>query len=326
MPTEGFYIYSVDDLGLTSEFDFFFASATTNITGSPDVITLSDDDQMFDDEGSGGGSSQLLEASFYLDGALVAAAGEVVQNVGQSVLTNSTTGETGLLIVIQINGAVVGFASTIPLSVDDQIELGPWLGSPKTISYDELHTEPACFTRGALILTVNGEVPVERLRVGDKVLTRDHGAQPIRWVGNQTAPGVGKTAPVRMQAGAMGNRRALTVSPMHRMLLTGWQADLLFGVPEILVPARELVNGDTICRVQVKTVDYFHIMLDRHEVIYAEGCPSESFAPTAEAMGLFGGSVRAELLVLFPHLLTENRQDTRPTLTSTESTLLRAYL
>ena len=255
----------------------------------------------------------------------VGSTGDLVQNVGQSVVTNFTTGETGLVIVVQINGVVVGFTSTIPLVSGDELEMEPWVGSPQTIPYVDLDITLPCFTRGTLILTPAGNVAVEAFSVGDMVITADHGAQPIRWIGMQRVVALGRQAPVRLQAGALGNTRALTVSPMHRILVTGWRAELLFGLPEVLVPASALVNGDTICRVPVADVAYYHIMFEGHEIIYAEGCASESFAPESEALGLFGAAARAELDTLFPQLAQQPWPDARPTITSAETAILRQY-
>ncbi len=324
MPIEGFYIYSVADLGLSSEFDFFFSSAAATVGGAPDVLTLSDDDPDFEDEGSGA-ATQLLDVALSVDGSAVAAAGDVVQNVGQSVLTNLTSGETGLLVLVQINGAVVGFASTITLDIGDALDLGPWLGSPKTIPYGDLTTVPACFARGTRILTAQGELPVERLKLGDRVITKDHGAQELVWIGARKALGTGRLAPVRFCKGAMGNGRALTVSPMHRMLVSGWKAELLFGETEVLMPAIELVNGDTVFQAVVPEVEYFHLLFARHEIIFAEGCPSESLDPLKEAVGRFGHEAQAEILSLFPELAYKRRAEARVTVLATEAALWRSF-
>ena len=324
MPVEGFYIYSVADLGLSSEYDFFFGPTSTTVGGAPDVLTLIDDDPDFEDEGSAA-ASQQLDFGLVVDGASVGAAGDVVQNIGQSVLSNLTTGETGLLVLVQINGAVVGFASTLALDIGDALDLGPWLGSPKTIPYGDLATVPACFARGTRILTTEGEQRIERLKPGDRVITKDHSAQEIIWVGARKAVGVGRLAPVRFCTGAAGNDRALTVSPMHRMLVSGWKAELLFGESEVLVPAIELVNGDTIYQAPVPEVEYFHLLFSRHEIIFAEGCPSESLNPLDEAIGRFGHEAQAEILSVFPELASMRWTEARPGVSPAETALWASF-
>ncbi|MGL6210121.1 MAG: Hint domain-containing protein, partial [Paracoccaceae bacterium] len=159
-----------------------------------------------------------------------------------------------------------------------------------------------CFVKGTRILTAKGERAVETLRPGALVHTADDGLQKIRWVGRQEVPGTGRFAPVLIRAGALGNKRDLRVSPQHRMLVTGWQAELLFGEDEVLVPACHLVNDHSIHRAPVSWVTYHHILFDKHQIIEAEGCPSESFYPGALTMDRIDAATRDELLALFPGL------------------------
>lgn len=134
-----------------------------------------------------------------------------------------------------------------------------------------------CFLRGTHIDTPDGPRAIEDLRVGDMVLTLDAGPQPIRWIGRRRAGGQGADAPVRFAAGALGNRRVLMVSPQHRMLVRGHLCELYMGVPEALVPALHLVDGDTIRQVPCDAVEYFHFVLDSHQIVFAEGAETESF-------------------------------------------------
>ncbi|RVT81957.1 Hint domain-containing protein [Rhodobacteraceae bacterium CCMM004] len=158
---------------------------------------------------------------------------------------------------------------------------------------------PPCFTPGTRIAVPGGTRAVEELRPGDLVLTRDHGRQPIRWAGRAEVEGRGDMAPVRIGKGALGNVRTLKVSPQHRMLLSGPRVELLFGHPEVLVPAVHLVDGDLVRRAPTKTVTYLHVLFDRHEIITADGIPTESFHP-GEALLDGEGALRRELARLFP--------------------------
>src|SRR5690606_20726683 len=133
---------------------------------------------------------------------------------------------------------------------------------------------PPCFVTGTHIATPNGPRRIETLVPGERVMTLDHGPQMRRWSGCRTVDCRGTYAPVRIRAGALGNSRDLVVSPEHRMLVTGWRAELHFGAPEVLVAARSLVNGDDIRRAPRAQVTYWHLLFDRHEVILAEGAPS----------------------------------------------------
>lgn len=178
----------------------------------------------------------------------------------------------------------------------------------------------ACFTAGTAIATPSGEQLIETLVPGDLVLTADHGAQAVRWIGNRRVPGRGRFAPVLIRAGALGNRRDLRVSPQHRMLLSGWRAELLFGVPEVLAAACHLLNDTSITRAPCDEVRYIHLMFDRHQIITAEGCPSESFFPGDVTLSDIDAVTRAEILALFPEL-AGNRTGYSPT----ARTVLRHY-
>lgn len=159
-----------------------------------------------------------------------------------------------------------------------------------------------CFTSGTLIKTQSGEVAIEGLTIGDMVLTIDHGYQPIRWIGSSKRPATGDLAPILIRKGALRNDRDLRVSPQHRMLLQGWQAELLFGETEVLTTAKSLVNDHSIIRVEGGEVEYFHILFDTHEIIYAEGAPSESFHPGEQGWKALDEPTRDEILELFPEL------------------------
>jgi hypothetical protein len=131
-----------------------------------------------------------------------------------------------------------------------------------------------CFLRGTRILTPGGEVAVEDLRAGDAVLTRFGGVQRVKWMGRQRyarrflSP---DRYPVCLKAGALGEGtpiRDLYVSPGHALL-----------VAERLVLARALVNGVTVTQdAAPELVDYFHVELEGHDCLFAEGAWAESYA------------------------------------------------
>jgi len=164
-----------------------------------------------------------------------------------------------------------------------------------------------CFTTGAMIATRDGEVKVENLEVGDHVLTRDHGAQPIRWIGRADRIAVGNHTPVRIAAGALGMdlpSRDLVVSQQHRMLVSSVIARRMAGAQEVLIPAKKLVGLPGIDYDQhMLSVTYYHLLLDRHEVIFAEGAPTESLMTGPMARRAIGCAAVAEIRDLFPELL-----------------------
>lgn len=162
-----------------------------------------------------------------------------------------------------------------------------------------------CLTRGTLIDTPEGPKYIEALQSGDPVNTLDNGPQIIRWIGSRTMSAQGTMAPVVIKAGAMGNVRDLKVSQNHRMLMRGPQAQILFGERDVLVAAKHLVNDDKIRVVEGGTVEYFHMLFDEHQIIFAESCPTESLFPGQEALDTVSDDARAEILTIFPELGTQ---------------------
>ena len=160
---------------------------------------------------------------------------------------------------------------------------------------------PPCFTPGTLIDTPDGTRRVEDLRPGDMVTTRDHGAQELLWLGSRTVSGNGQFAPVMFDKGAIGNANPLTVSPQHRMLVRGWQAELMFGEEEVLVPAISFVNGTTIHQQDVESVTYIHLLFSNHEIVVAEGVETESYF-IGHLCHDHVSATRAEVLALFPDM------------------------
>jgi hypothetical protein len=131
-----------------------------------------------------------------------------------------------------------------------------------------------CFAAGVLILTARGEVPVEEMRVGDEVVLGRGGLAPVQWIGRRHIdlarhPRPGSVQPVRLRAGSIIDgvpRRDLYLSPDHALYLDG-----------ILVPAKALLNGETIAQLSVSQVVYYHIELAAHDVIFADGTPVETY-------------------------------------------------
>ncbi len=164
-----------------------------------------------------------------------------------------------------------------------------------------------CYVSGTLIAAAEGDRRIEDLAPGDRVLTRDHGLQPVRWIGRSTVRAAGDLAPIRIAAGSLGQglpRRDLNVSPQHRMLVRSRVAERMFGSAEVLLPAKKLLDIPGIDRVETGAdVTYMHLLLDRHEVIFAEGAPSESFYLGDQAIDALGDETARELTRLFPEMI-----------------------
>jgi len=107
---------------------------------------------------------------------------------------------------------------------------------------------------------------------------------------------------VRIARGALGNSRTMEVSPQHRMMLSDWRCDMVCGADQVLAPALHLTNDATITRRRGGTVDYIHLLFDSHQIVMADGIPSESFHPGQVGLGAMAEATRAEILSLFPQL------------------------
>ena len=162
------------------------------------------------------------------------------------------------------------------------------------------------FTAGTGILTPKGERPIETLRAGDMMVTRDNGVKPVRWVGNSTVPGTERFAPVEIaQSRLEGATRPLVVSPQHRILFHDYRAELMFGDPEVLVSATHMVDGTGVCVVPRPNVTYIHLMLDQHEIIYANGVATESFLAADVGLAAMSPRAREDMFTVFSQLRSD---------------------
>ncbi|MBO9474765.1 Hint domain-containing protein [Shimia sp. R10_1] len=169
-----------------------------------------------------------------------------------------------------------------------------------------------CFARGTMIDIGDGKsVPVEQLKPGDLVQTRDNGLQPIQWLASRKV-GVSELShdsalrPVRFTAGSLGKgvpSKDLLLSQQHRVVLDTAECALLFGHEQALAPAKAFINNSTIAiDYKVEDVEYFHFMCGAHEVVYADGAEVETFFPDQEGLLSLSEDLRAELLKIFPDI------------------------
>lgn len=166
-----------------------------------------------------------------------------------------------------------------------------------------------CFTPDTRLMTPDGVRAIQSLRPGDLILTRDNGPQPVLWSGHRRMSGARLYAmphlrPIRFRAGALGTDRPdadLLVSPQHRMLVKGASALALFNTPEVLVAAEDLVNDGSIMVDQaMREVTYVHILLEQHNIVWANGLETESFHPSNTALDTIDPVQREGLLALLP--------------------------
>lgn len=176
-----------------------------------------------------------------------------------------------------------------------------------------------CFCAGTMIETDRGSVAVEDLRKGDMIATRDNGFQPVRWTGSvkvsratlRTNP---KLRPIRIKAGALGQNLPsadLLVSPQHRVLVRSKVAVRMFDTMEVLIAAKQLLQLDGVdIADDLPEVEYFHFLLDGHEVVTSNGAPTESLFTGSQALKAVGAAAREEIFTLFPELRDADYQPT----------------
>lgn len=168
-------------------------------------------------------------------------------------------------------------------------------------------TTNVCFANGTYLATPTGDRPVEDLKQGDLVLTADRGARAIAWHYSKTWTVAQMAAspnllPVLIHADALGlglPSRDLRLSQQHRVLVQGPIAKRMFGADEVLIPAKSLLP---LAGVMLDTPDhdvtYYHVMLDRHEVVYSNSLPTESLFLGKQALCSIPGDALKEICTL----------------------------
>ncbi|MBK46121.1 MAG: 2,3,4,5-tetrahydropyridine-2,6-carboxylate N-succinyltransferase [Roseovarius sp.] len=239
------------------------------------------------------------------------------------LLSNDENATAGKLTITHLNGQAVAAGDIVTLTSGQQIQLNAdgtvtVLGDGDTevfnFTYDVASStgqtdvglvtvdSVPCFVAGTRIRTPDGELAVETLRPGDLVLTKDEGAQPLRWIGMRRVRAAGEFAPIRIAADTFGRHGELWLSPLHRVLVRDALAELLFGEAEVLVAARDLVNDGTVRRIEGGEVTYVHLLFDRHQLIWSERLLTESFLPGPQTARSFEAEMVAEIRALFPEI------------------------
>lgn len=264
--------------------------------------------------------TQRLDGPQTIDGVLYTGNPRIEAEY-QFTVRDDATGLDYTIIAVNVNNSsrpygtneAIAFVDTpppinVPLRVITAGEGPPNTG---TRSLEENEVFAPCLCRGSRIHLHNGVARVEDLKEGAQVLRSDHSIATLRRVFRTTLTAdqlvqQPKLRPIRITAGALGDGlplHDLCVSRQHRMLVSSKIAERMFGVRDVLIPAIKLTKLPGIyVDEDVKEVEYFHLLFDRHEVIFAEGAPTESLFTGPEALKALGAEARAEILTLFPNL------------------------
>lgn len=286
-----------------TEMDGFTATLTLKATVNPNV----ENTIIFAiaDSGDGAFDSNLLIAADSVQVSLIAADDEISLGKRDSatfdLLANDQSTLNATLTISQINGIDVLAGDTIQLPTGESITLNPdgtisasatnAVGtttfsytitdgvSSTDVAFVTLGTV-ACFTAGTMIAVPGGQRRIEALAPGDLVTTLDHGPQPVRWVGRNLRRGIGTDAPIVIRNCDLLGEGALRLSSNHAVLISKPFAELMFGTSEVLVRAKDLLGLPNVWREETgRPVLYLHLMLDRHEIVIANGILAETYLP-----------------------------------------------
>jgi RHS repeat-associated protein len=254
----------------------------------PDVITLAVDN-------AAAGLADELSGTFKIAGD------SAFTNSGFNAFSDLLAGDANTTQSVSLNTDTAGvFTEIITLDPTDSNASGYSASlSAMSLTISGTVTSPACYCAGTLIATLSGERSVEELSIGDVVMTKSGAARPIKWIGRRSycgrfIKGRKDILPVYFKKDSLGEsvpKRDLWISPNHAMFFENASGG-------ILIEAKDLVNGVSIVQAcAVERIDYFHIELETHDVIIAEGAPSETFIDD-DSRGMFQNAF--EFAALYP--------------------------
>ncbi|TCO70068.1 Hint domain-containing protein [Rhodovulum euryhalinum] len=265
-------------------------------------VEVTDNEAFFNNSDT---SSQVLTGATVFNGTSFAANTAIKPEYAYVVRPAGSTdpGERITVYGVKIGNHIEGVASDGPLVPGVSYEVILISGNSPAAAYSGLYV---CFAEGTRILTETGGQTVENLRPGCRLATADHGLQPLRWIVGRRVIAQGPAAPVVFAPDEQGGKR-LMVSQQHRMVET-------CKGQEILVAAKALVGRPGVTIQSGGTVAYYHLLMDRHEILFAEGRRAESFNPGAEAWKNLAPATRADLQTLCPRLASGPFDMARPVL------------
>lgn len=307
------YAYSPDALVYDSGTNSWSLRPDYDFTEHGVEINITDDGGYLDGDATNnavGDDADQIGTVTDMDGNLIAS-GQIYVALYYEI--QSPTGGISYLEVIEVNGVAVGFLVSTPLEAGvnyTEVDSGnvhtydddPATGDTRLL-YSQLESVP-CFYQGTTLMTAEGDQPVDWIRPGDRVMTKDHGFQPVLWVGRttfsarklETTP---ELRPIRIAAQSIDAEtpaQDLLLPPEHRVLLKSYQVELLFGTDEVFAPIKAIANGGAIAQFLPQyEISYYHILFQNHEIVLAEGLWVESFFPGKLALASLPAKKQAQI-------------------------------
>ena len=274
----------------------------------PTRIEMTDDDPEFSD----GDSDQRYLGPADFNGGIGYEVGDRIETEYSYIIRPAGSNDPAdniTIYMLEIDADGQGIAADVRLVQGVTYDIIAVDSSDPVVEYSNLYV---CFASGTQIETPYGEEIVDDLRVGDLIATRDCGPMSIRWIGQRRlsfpdAPE--RQKPIEFKPGSLGKRvpkRRLMVSPQHCLLGRSFDEFPQKTGSGVLVKAKDLLDRRGVRRMKgCRRVTYFSILLDSHQIIYAEGAAVESFFPGAYSLGILSTAERSELYSLFPRLMVD---------------------
>ena len=291
----------------------FIAIEVGNANGTPDADAASAQiEDGLDEDGDDQNIYTLTD--FFTDPVVLAETqSQIVDDPnnsgGENTDNNSDTNPDSGTVLVDGVTADNGGVTTVDLEFEQTDQVDSSGTTDKTVGIVAFEDGLImCFGRGTRILTDHGPRPVEELTIGDLVVTKDKGLQPIRWIGGKaiSAQQMAENPalhPVEIPKDAFGPgvpERPIKLSQQHRVVFENATAELLFGSREVFVPAKCLRAATS--QAAAEPIEYFHILFDEHQIVYANGLECDSLHPGHLTSKGLDPMARDELFTIFPEL------------------------
>ena len=296
----------------------------TLTSGAWQPVSIADDDFDFRDNDT----SQTLDGNQSVNGVPYSS-GTIVEAEYGITVTDGTFSWT--MIGFNVRDSPTSYATVEGLALIQSPQGPPPTDVPLfvTSSFEgpnfqqDEYSQPVCFVTGTFLDTPTGPLPVEQIKPGMAIQTRDHGVRVVLWTGHRRVLGTASFAPVMLPVGFMGNTTPLMVSQQHKILLTDWRAELYFGARDVLVPAKHLVSLNGAKLIQCGPIGYHHVLLEDHALLASNGIWSESFCLGSQALKSLLPHAKTEITAQFPELI--RRKSSHVTLREFETRVLKQF-